>query len=201
MFTGIVEATALVLQIIREDNNMRIEIENPFAGVELGDSIAIDGVCLTVIQRTLQSLWFDVSSETLDKTYFKLLSVQQKVNLEQAARSDTKMGGHYVTGHIDTTAVISCFEQSDNYVKLRVSGFTSEHKRFLIPKGSITLNGVSLTINVVVDEMIELMLIPHTLKHTTLQNLKIGQLLNVEFDYMARMIAHQVAYYLQHVTP
>ena len=172
MFTGIVEATALVLQIIGEDNNMRIEIENPFAGVELGDSIAIDGVCLTVIQRT-----------------------------EQAARSDTKMGGHYVTGHIDTTAVISCFEQIDNYVKLRVSGFTNEHKRFLIPKGSITLNGVSLTINVVVDEMIELMLIPHTLKHTTLQNQKIGQLLNVEFDYMARMIAHQVAYYLQHVTP
>ena len=198
MFTGIIEAVAPILNINRYPETMTIQVEMPFSNVALGDSIAVDGVCLTVTRKEEQSFFFDISSETLSKTNFNHLKIGQYVNLEQATRASSKMGGHYVTGHVDCNLYLVYFEQIDNYVKMRVSGFNHTQSRFLIPKGSITLNGVSLTINDVKDNSFELMLVPHTLQHTTLKHLVVGQYVNIEFDYMARLVAHQVEYYLEH---
>jgi riboflavin synthase len=198
MFTGIIEAVACILTISRTADAMTIQVEMPFSHVGLGDSIAVDGVCLTVTRIEGPSCFFDVSAETLHKTYFNDLEIGQLVNLEQATRANSKMGGHYVTGHVDCTLRLHYFEQIDNYVKMRVGGFDDNQARFLIPKGSITVNGVSLTINDVTNDSFELMLVPHTLQHTTLQHLFEGQWVNIEFDYMARLVAHQLEYYLEH---
>lgn len=196
MFTGIIEAKGKILQIDKTDKSLHIRLNTPFVEVNSGDSIAVDGVCLTAINIQDGVMEFDISPETLDKTYFKNLIEGQEVNLEQAMMSQSRFGGHYVSGHVDTTAIVRYFEQLDNYAKLIVIGFSSEQMKYLLPKGSITLNGVSLTINALIDGGIELMLVPHTLQITTLQFLKVGQLINVEFDYMARMIAHQLEHYM-----
>jgi riboflavin synthase len=196
MFTGIIEATGKVLQIDKTKHSMHIRLQTPFTEVNPGESIAVDGVCLTAINIQNGVMEFDISSETLDKTYFRHLVLGAELNLEQAMLSQSRFGGHYVSGHVDTTAQVRYFEQLDNYVKLVVDGFSSEQMKYLLPKGSITLNGVSLTINALVDGGIELMLVPHTLEMTTLRLLKVGQLINVEFDFMARMIAHQIEHFL-----
>lgn len=198
MFTGIIEAKGTVLHIEKTHHAMHIQLKTPFHNVSSGDSIAVDGVCLTAINIKDGLMEFDVSSETLDKTYFKHLKEGFELNLEQAMLSQSRFGGHYVSGHVDTTATVRYFEQLDNYARLIVDGFSSEQMKYLLPKGSITLNGVSLTINALIDNGIELMLVPHTLQITTLQFLKVGQHINVEFDYMARMIAHQLEHYLVH---
>jgi riboflavin synthase len=188
MFTGIIEAKAKVLANHITETGQRLIIDLPFSKLTLGESIAVNGVCLTYIGQNA----FDVSSETLNKTNLKNLTIDEEVNLERALMSHSRMGGHYVSGHVDTSARVLAFESEGEYVKLNVGGFLTEHMPFLITKGSITLNGVSLTINHVNQTQIELMLVPHTIQQTTFAKLSIQQLLNVEFDYMTRVISHQV---------
>lgn len=192
MFTGIIEEKAKVL--INEVIHLgrRLVIDTPYPEIVLGESIAVDGVCLTAIAQSAYQVAFDVSPETLAKTNLAELQVGDLVHLEKAAFAQTRMGGHYVSGHVDTTAAVSALEMLDDYVKMRVAGFSEKDVLFLVEKGSITLNGVSLTINALHNREIELMLVPHTLKATNFDKLVIGQKLNVEFDYLTRIIAHQL---------
>lgn len=199
MFTGIVDAVGKILKKTMQGQHMLLEVSVPYTQVSAGESIALDGVCLTVIPIQDGIIKFDVSAETISKTYFRDLKEGSTINLERALTTNSRLGGHYVTGHVDTTAAVIDFEQHDNYVKLSLGGFNQHQMLYLIPKGSITVNGVSLTINTVDAEKIELMLVPHTLSNTTLHLLKSGDVVNIEFDYMTRIIAHQLKHLLSHI--
>jgi riboflavin synthase len=192
MFTGIIEAQATVKINQIDHFGRRLVIETVYPEIVLGESIAVNGVCLTAIAQSAYQASFDVSPETLAKTNLSLLQVGDVVHLEKAAFAQTRMGGHYVSGHVDTIIAVSALEKLDDYVKLRVGHFSEKEMLYLVEKGSITLNGVSLTINALHERQIELMLVPHTLKATNFAKLAIGQQLNVEFDYLTRIIAHQL---------
>lgn len=192
MFTGIIEQQAKVLENQIHLMGRRLVLETPYPEVVLGESIAVDGVCLTAIAQSAYQASFDVSPETIAKTNLSLLKEGDLVHLEKAALAQTRMGGHYVSGHVDAIIAVSALEKLDDYVKICVGDFSEKEMLFLVEKGSITLNGVSLTINALHGRQIELMLVPHTLKATNFDKLSIGQQLNVEFDYLTRIIAHQL---------
>jgi riboflavin synthase len=192
MFTGIIEEKAKVLINDIVHSGRRLVLETPYPEIVMGESIAVDGVCLTAIAQSAYQATFDISPETLVKTNLSQLKVGDLVHLEKAALAQTRMGGHYVSGHVDTIVAVSALEKLDDYVKICVGDFSENEVLFLVEKGSITLNGVSLTINASYDRKIELMLVPHTLKATNFDKLSIGQKLNVEFDYLTRIIAHQL---------
>ena len=194
MFTGLIEAIGTVISMhIHEDAGiLLIRLSTPFHDLLIGESIAVNGVCLTVTACNACDLTFSVSMETLKVTQLGMLMPDDRVNLERALQLSARLGGHFVTGHIDTTAVISAKMQKDDYCVLTVDGFEATAQRYLLTKGSITLNGVSLTINEVSPAAIQVMLIPHTLTHTTFAFCSVGDRVNVEFDYLTRIIAHQL---------
>ncbi len=193
MFTGIIEDVAQVYDVEIKDLGARLIITSKFINLLVGESISVNGVCLTVLPEFhLGRLQFDLSPETLERTNLGKLEKGDVVNLERAMLASARFGGHYVSGHVDTICHIQDLQQLDAYLQITLSGFDKSSFRYLLPKGSITVDGVSLTINKVCDPLISLMLIPHTLKHTTFQHLQIGQQLNVEFDYFARIVAHQL---------
>lgn len=192
MFTGLVDALGVVVYFELQEHHAILKLQCPYSQFQLGESIAVNGVCLTVVEFHQQVVTFNISSESLLVTHLGQLHVGDRVHCERAMQADGRLGGHVLTGHVDTTVKVISFETQDDYVKLRVGDFSKEERIFLIKKGSIALNGVSLTINDVINASIELMLVPHTLQQTTFSDLKIGQILNVEFDYMTRTIAQQL---------
>ena len=199
MFTGIIEIKGKVLANIKQKSGSRLIISNLFDDLIEGESIAINGVCLTLLQDNNSQLAFDVSPETLNITTLGELSVEDYVNIERAMSATSRFGGHYVSGHVDTKAKMQKINAIDDYLEITIGEFLIEAKNYLLPKGSITLNGVSLTINEVVDDCIKIMLVTHTLDVTTFKSIKEGEWLNVEFDYLTRIVAHQVAYALGNV--
>ena len=195
MFTGLVTACGVLLCQTRHAAGMRLvfEADDDFADLVLGESIAVNGVCLTLLlSQNTTHLTFDVSPETLVATHLGQLKVGDKVNFERALRVSDRLGGHYVTGHVDTVAVVSKLIPAGNCVEVHLAGFSRDARRYLCPKGSVTVDGVSLTINAAKGDKITLMLIPHTLFNTTLSRLQVGQTVNIEFDYLARMVVHQL---------
>lgn len=193
MFTGIVEQQGLVLSNQHTGAANRLVIRAAFEHVQPGESIAINGVCLTLLDNNPCELMFDVSPETLARSTLGTLQAQEPVNLERAPLASTRMGGHYVSGHVDTVAKVEAIEPVGAFHTITISQFDVEcAKMYLLPKGSIALDGVSLTINTVIDESITLMLVPHTLQNTTLGQLYPGKPINVEFDYITRIVAHQM---------
>ncbi|WP_115703709.1 riboflavin synthase [Legionella sainthelensi] len=192
MFTGIIEKKGIVISNRNQDGANRLIISSAFEQLQVGESIAVNGVCLTLLPSDGLNLCFDVSPETLSRTTLGRLRSDDAVNLERAMLASTRFGGHYVSGHVDTIAQIHSMRQMNDFVEVELSGFDSNAMLYLIPKGSIAVEGVSLTINLVVDQRIQLMLIPHTLLNTTLSFLKPGQEVNIEFDYLARIVAHQL---------
>lgn len=191
MFTGLIEQCAEVLEHHVGESGHRLAVRMQHLTV-MGESIAVNGVCLTVLPNSDYIAWFDVSPETLKVTNLSTLQVGQRVNIERAMQLSARLGGHYVTGHVDTTAVVQAIHAVGDYVELTIAGFDAQAGKYLLPKGSITVDGVSLTINRVEQSAIGIMLVPHTLQHTTLAELRIGQWVNIEFDYIARIIAHQL---------
>ncbi|KTD36067.1 riboflavin synthase alpha chain [Legionella nautarum] len=192
MFTGIVEQQAIVLANTSNKGANRLELKSTYQDLTIGESIAVNGVCLTLVSEHGENLVFDVSPETLSLTTLGQLKVGDKVNLERAMQATARFGGHYVSGHVDTTACLKARNFLDEFVELIIGGFAVDASIYLLPKGSITLEGVSLTINALTETDIKLMLVPHTLAQTTLGQLTIGQRLNVEFDYLTRIVAHQL---------
>ena len=200
MFTGIVDHAGTLSAMATTSKGLRFTIDTQFEDLQLGESITVDGVCLTVTDCSEHTFSCDISPETLQRTRFHTYQPGSLVNLERSLQLGDRLGGHYVTGHVDQTALIKNIIQHDDYIEMHIAGFDLTHAAYLIPKGSITINGVSLTINNIIASPLEiqLMLIPHTLAMTNLKQCKVNDIVNIEFDYYAKTIAHQVALYLQH---
>lgn len=193
MFTGIIEAVGEITQITQKPNALGLHIapgKLDMSDVKVGDSISVNGVCLTV--TSLESTFFsvDVSDETLNSTH-GLNSVGNYVNLEKAMRLMDRLGGHLVSGHVDGVGEVIKFEQvGENY--LLAIKIPASLLKYIAVKGSITVNGVSLTINRILDDCLEINLIPHTLAETNLKFLKPDERLNLETDMLARYIARLI---------
>ncbi|WP_394842397.1 riboflavin synthase [Pendulispora brunnea] len=188
MFTGLVEATGQLIRRERVGVDARLEIryapESPFV---IGESIAIDGVCLTVQTITEQGFLCDASSETLARTTLGELTLPATVNLERATPLGGRMGGHIVSGHVDATGVLLERQPVGEMSKL-VFGFPANLARFIAEKGSICVNGVSLTVNGVAADRFDVMIIPHTAQVTSLGALQPGGRVNLEVDVLARYV-------------
>ncbi len=188
MFTGIIEAVGQIKQVERRDGGVRLTIASErldFSDVAVGDSIAANGVCLTVISLDGNAYTVDVSQESLNCTVG--LSELGEVNLEKAMRLSDRLGGHLVSGHVDGVGEVVKFAPVGESHLLRIRA-PRELSRFIAPKGSITVNGVSLTVNEVSDDELTINLIPHTLDVTTLKHIQPGSRVNLEADMLARYV-------------
>ncbi len=192
MFTGIVEEIGIVSGInkTRTGTCLKVKVHDVSKDVKLGDSIAVDGVCLSVIDIKNNVLGFDVMKETLRKTTLYELRVNDNVNLETSLKADSRIGGHFVSGHIDYKATINEILKGVEGIGFKIS-LPPEFSSFTAKKGSISLDGVSLSIADVDRTSFIVYLIPHTLKVTTLGKKKKGDLINVETDLLAKYLAQK----------
>ena len=188
MFTGLVEAIGKIERVERRTKGSRIRVHAgrlPLARVRIGDSICVQGACLTVSAKRGKVLHFDVSQETLACTTG--LDRPGAVNLERSLRLGDPLGGHMVTGHVDAIGQVIAFDSIGESILLRL-GVPREQMRYVARKGSISVDGVSLTVNRVKGSAIDINLIPHTLKATTLARLAAGAKVNLEVDLVARYV-------------
>jgi riboflavin synthase len=190
MFTGIVKAQGRVADIQAASGGKRFSIESQAVGgfgLQPGDSVAVNGVCLTALEPDLRSFAADASPETLNLTTLGALEVGAGVNLEPALKAGDALGGHMVSGHVDGMAVLADVEPAGDNRILRFEA-PRTLSRYIAHKGSVTLDGVSLTVNRVDGHRFELNLIPHTLEVTTLGGLAPGDRVNLEVDLIARYL-------------
>ena len=189
MFTGIIEELGKVKSIEIQPDALRITIEGPLvvSDVKRGDSISVSGACLTAVEHDATSFTADVMQETLKLTSLDGIKVGDPVNLERAMTAATRFGGHVVLGHVDGVGEVISREPSDNWEWVRVS-IPKELMKYVVLKGSITIDGISLTVNEMGENWIGLSLIPETLAVTTLGSKKPGSKVNVEVDVMAKHI-------------
>ena len=188
MFSGIVAATGRIARIEKREDGVRLRIDAgalPLGDVEIGDSIAVNGVCLTVIAKSTAGFDVDVSGETLRCTVG--LEAPGGVNLEKSLRLADRLGGHLVAGHVDGVGDVVAFEPVGESTRLAVRA-PAELAKYIARKGSITVQGVSLTVNAVNGAEFEINLIPHTLEVTTLAQLERGSCVNLEVDLIARYV-------------
>lgn len=185
MFTGLVESKGVVRSRTADGPGARLEIATSLTPLALGESIAVDGVCLTVDAITPQSFFADASKETLDRTTLGKVSVGSYVNLERAVPLGGRMGGHIVTGHVDAPSHVAKMASVGNALKVEIA-LPPALARYVAEKGSITVNGVSLTVNGVSTNTFDVLLIPRTQSETTLDSLREGSLVNLEVDVLAR---------------
>ncbi len=189
MFTGIIEYLGKVKQIKRHANSVIFVVDiGPVANdVSSGDSIAINGACLTVTQIKDSDVSFDVSAESLSKTTIGELRVSDKVNIESSLRIGDKLGGHFVTGHIDGVGAINKMEEEIGQKTMWFS-VNEELAHMMIKKGSVAIDGISLTIVELEENLFSAALIPYTIKATTLGFKKIGQRVNIETDMLGKWV-------------
>ncbi len=188
MFTGIIEAVGQIRQVEQRDKGVRLTIASDrldFSDVAVGDSIAANGVCLTVIALDGKAYTVDVSQESLNCTVG--LGEPGEVNLEKAMRLSDRLGGHLVSGHVDGVGEVVKFEPVGESHLLQIRA-PRELARYIAAKGSITINGVSLTVNEIRAGVFSINLIPHTLEVTTLRHLQPGARVNLEVDMLARYV-------------
>ena len=195
MFTGIVEETGRVVSFIQEKAAWRLKIAARVAleNVAMGDSIAINGCCLTVVAFDDVHMEFDVLEETRRLTSISVLATGAPVNLERSLRFDGKVGGHFVTGHIDGLGKIEVFEQrgQDHYLRVRAPAGSG---RYIVHKGSIAIDGISLTVAEVDGDRFAVWLIPHTVTVTNLHAKCAGDPVNLEFDLLGKYVEKLLAY-------
>ncbi len=188
MFTGIIQSIGKLKQ---DKNLLEIEILNDFFDMEIGDSIAVDGICLTVKEIFQKKFTVDVSEETLKKTTLGLkLNLNQIVNLEPALRISDRLGGHIVSGHIDGLGIVKNIEKLDQSWLLSIKWENNNFSKYVVNKGSICVNGISLTIaNYEKDgEIFTIAIIPHTWHNTNLKNLNVGDYVNLEADALIKYV-------------
>jgi riboflavin synthase len=197
MFTGIIQKLGKLAEIKKSGQEQSWLVDTAFNDLSLGESVALNGVCLTVTSTTPKGLaQFFLSSETLEKTQLKTLSVGDTLNLERALALGDRLSGHIVQGHVDTIATLQSITPLDQSFDLEIKMPTSL-LRYCIEKGSITLDGVSLTINSIKNDSIFIRVIPHTWTHTRFHTLKKGALLNVEVDLIAKYAEKLCQPYIQ----
>jgi riboflavin synthase len=189
MFTGLVEGQGKVLRIEKERDKALLSIKPVFPWEErnLGESVSVNGVCLTVTAWRGNSFSVDASEETLTRSGLGGLKVGDRVNLERALRLSDRLGGHWVTGHIDGTGRIVQKDIRESFFLLKIS-FSASLRPFIVEKGAIAVDGVSLTVNRVGEKDFDLTIIPHTGAQTTLAEKKIGDLVNLETDLIGKYI-------------
>ena len=192
MFTGLIEAVGNVHALEERGDAARLILESQL-GAELasGESLAVNGCCLTVTTSELGEATFDLLGETLARTNLGKLKAGSRVNLERALRADGRFGGHFVQGHIDTTAEVLLVERKGEDLNLVIE-LSDAGAPFLIEKGSIAVNGVSLTVASLGETSFGLWIIPHTLQQTNLGDLKVGDLVNLEYDMLAKYVVRQL---------
>lgn len=191
MFTGIVKGLGRIAVIQQKAGEVRLSVEAEFEwgnSLELGESISVSGACLTVVEAKGRSFTADVSAETISRTAMRYYRVGDRVNLERALRLSDRLGGHLVTGHVDGLGLIQDRRQRDQSLVVTV-GFEAALAPFIIEKGSVALDGVSLTVNQVTPRSLTVNLIPHTASVTTLSFKKAGDYVNVETDLIGKYVA------------
>ena len=195
MFTGIVEELGRVAAIqALPDNAIRITIEGPtvLSDANLGDSICVNGVCLTVAEQNGDQFTADVMSETINRTTIGDLLAGSQVNLERPVTLATRLGGHLVQGHVDAVGVVSAREHSENWDVVTITP-PKDLLKYVVEKGSITIDGTSLTVSAVTASTFSVSLIPATLEKTTLGIRQIGDRVNLEVDVLAKYVEKLVA--------
>lgn len=185
MFTGIIQKVSQVLEVFEIGSELRLSIDSPSGDVQLGESVAVNGVCLSVAELTKGQLHFHASAETLARSNLGALRAGSSVNLERALLTGDRLSGHIVQGHVDG---VSSFLHAEAKGESHEAVFDlpEELARFCVEKGSIALNGVSLTVNRIGDRELSAMLIPHTWRQTNLALLRPGDAVNVEIDIFAK---------------
>lgn len=190
MFTGIIKDVGSIQRIKKSDKNFSLEIKTNLVGqidATLGDSISVNGVCLTITNIVDEGFTVDVMKETLRRTEFFQLKVGDKVNLEPAILINQRLDGHFVLGHVDACVRVVERKIAKNSVEFVLERL-KELKRYTVEKGSVALDGVSLTISAVTDETFSVSLIPFTLQHTVLGDLQVGSFVNIETDILGKYI-------------
>ena len=189
MFTGIVEDKGKILRTDVRGEGRRVILRVPphLTDLQLGDSINVNGACLTVVEKTGESIAVDVSSETLEKTTFREMRQGEEVNLERAMRLSDRLGGHIVTGHVDAVGTLVERRSEREFVHLKIQVPKSVSK-YLVPKGSIAVDGISLTVNACEGDEMQITLIPYTLQKATLINKRVGDRVNLEADVLGKYV-------------
>ena len=194
MFTGLIEAVGKVLAIRGTDGGMQLQIaaRRLTEKIGIGDSIAVNGCCLTVTSRRDDQITFDILQETLDRTNLKDVRRDSAVNLERALPAAGRIGGHFVQGHVDCVSPIVAFQKSGADFRLEVE-LPGEFAHYVAPKGSIALNGISLTVAEILPNSFVTWIVPYTKKHTNLDRAKPGDLMNLEFDILAKYVERMLS--------
>ncbi len=190
MFTGIIEAVGTVSALQPRGGDMRVTIRTgklDLGDVKLGDSIAVNGICLTAVALPGDGFVADVSGETLARSAFIGLKVGSRVNLEKALTPTTRLGGHLVSGHVDGVGELLSLNNDGRSVRMRIEA-PAELAKYIAEKGSITVDGVSLTVNGVDGKLFDLNIVPHTMQETTLVDFTVGRRINLEVDLIARYL-------------
>jgi riboflavin synthase len=188
MFTGIVEEVGKISKITRKSGSWQLGVvcKLVYPQVEVSGSVAVDGVCLTVVKKERNVLYFDVVDATLKRTSLKRLRVSSKVNLEASLIASDRMEGHFVLGHVDCEARIRRIVKTARSLSLEIE-LPAEGRKYAVDRGSIALDGISLTVAEVKPRSFVVNIIPYTWEKTNLQSKKAGSFVNLEFDYLAKV--------------
>lgn len=188
MFTGLIESVGQVVDVARTGAGLRVRLATTLASeLDLGDSVAVNGVCLTVVERDAQTMQADIGPETLRVTSLGALAPGRRVNLERSMRADSRFGGHFVQGHVDAVGRIEVVTPDAEFHTVAVS-FPPTFAANIIHRGSIAVDGISLTVAALHADRFELMIIPFTMEHTNLSQAAVGVAVNLEFDVVGKYV-------------
>jgi len=195
LFTGIITDVGEILSINLDSGKIKISSKFNHNDIDIGASICCSGICLTVIEKNKYKNYsyfcFEVSQETISCTSVKFWKKNTKINLEKSLRFGDEVGGHLVTGHVDCLGEIDSINKSKNSNVFKIK-YPKEYKRYVASKGSICLDGISLTVNEVFDDFFSVNIIPHTEENTSWSKISKGDSINIEFDVLARYVARQL---------
>ena len=193
MFTGLIEEVGTVIAVRASDHAKELRITAPETAkhISAGESIAVNGCCLTLTSRRSDCLTFDLLEETIARTNLHNLQQNNLANLERALRADSRLGGHFVQGHVDCVSRIVAFEKDGADFRLEVE-LPQKFAHYVAEKGSIAINGISLTVAEVLPDSLVTWIIPYTKRHTNLDSAKAGELMNLEFDILAKYVERMV---------
>jgi riboflavin synthase len=196
MFTGLIQEVGRVLWIRMTDRGTQLQLSAPKLAPEtaVGDSVAVNGCCLTVSTQRADQLTFDLLEETLDRTNLKQLRRDSLVNLERALVAGAPLGGHFVQGHIDCSSKAISFEHSGADYRLEID-LAADFAHYAAYKGSVAINGISLTIAELLPKSFAVWIVPHTKRHTNIDIIQAGDLVNIEFDILAKYVERMLARY------
>lgn len=192
MYTGIINHLGKILAIKVIAKGLRLTIATEFTDFEMGESIALDGICVTVVAFREGQFDCELSPETLKLTTANSFKVGTEVNLERSLTLNERFGGHFVMGHVDTVLQVKTIEKQAEFTRMVFKGLTNDNKAYFAKKGSACINGISLTINEIYEDGFEVMLIPHTQERTNLKHLNENDFVNIEYDTIARIVVHQL---------